>query len=295
MSRFPMKSENSLTPKMTSCTQLLEFYECILLDAYGVLVKGTEALPYASEFINFLNQSKKPYFILSNGSRQKPEIASKNYHSLGLNIACDKIITSGSLVESWINIRQREYNDFKTISIIGPPESYFTIENTDAELVSIDSKKNIDGIIITNQDGFPFIETMNRAISKLFKAKDKGYDIPILLPNPDLIYPDKEGSYGITSGMVALILEKAFQLRYPGEQPIIHRLGKPYMTIFDHAKKLFKASKMVMIGDQIATDIKGANNAGIDSVLINTGINSIYCKQTISTVRPTYILKNLQL
>ena len=46
-----------------------------LLDAYGELVRGGGALPGAVEFIEWLNRSGKPYFILTNNVAKLPATA----------------------------------------------------------------------------------------------------------------------------------------------------------------------------------------------------------------------------
>ena len=50
---------------------------------------------------------------------------------------------------------------------------------------------------------------------------------------------------------------------------------------------------MVMIGDQLETDIRGANDFGIDSVLVGTGVNSTIADSIAEDVRPGYYLNDL--
>ena len=59
----------------------------------------------------------------------------------------------------------------------------------------------------------------------------------------------------------------------------IEFIGKPFLNIYNAAFKKFNISpetnKIVMIGDTIETDIVGAYNAGIDSVLVRTGVTQV--------------------
>ena len=72
---------------------------------------------------------------------------------------------------------------------------------------------------------------------------------------------------------MALVLETALKLRYPHRNDLVStRLGKPYHPIFQEAYMRSKTRNMVMIGDQLAYDIRGAKNFGIAGVLIGTGI-----------------------
>jgi ribonucleotide monophosphatase NagD (HAD superfamily) len=47
--------------------------------------------------------------------------------------------------------------------------------------------------------------------------------------------------------------------------------------------------RLVMIGDQLGTDVLGARRAGIDSVLVETGVARL-ADLAISEVRPTFTL-----
>jgi ribonucleotide monophosphatase NagD (HAD superfamily) len=91
------------------------------------------------------------------------------------------------------------------------------------------------------------------------------------------------------------MIDAALELRYGSKAPRFVKLGKPYTSIFDGALALAKNKNVVMIGDQTATDVKGANAAGIDCALIGTGIADIHNPHTFVTDRPTYRLENLSL
>jgi ribonucleotide monophosphatase NagD (HAD superfamily) len=50
---------------------------------------------------------------------------------------------------------------------------------------------------------------------------------------------------------------------------------------------------MVMIGDQLETDIRGAGQFGLDSVLVNTGITNVNPDEVNTSLQPTYYLNSL--
>ncbi|MDP6666507.1 MAG: HAD-IA family hydrolase, partial [Dehalococcoidia bacterium] len=57
------------------------------------------------------------------------------------------------------------------------------------------------------------------------------------------------------------------------EALVASKLGKPYLPIFQEAARRAGSDHVVMIGDQLETDILGANRAGIASAVVTTGIN----------------------
>ena len=109
----------------------------------------------------------------------------------------------------------------------------------------------------------------------------------MILPNPDLIYPAGAGAYGFTSGAVALLLEAALARRYPERAPRFTRLGKPHAPLFDEARRRLGGDRLLMIGDQLETDIAGALAAGIDAALVVTGVT----RWRRALVVPTYLLE----
>ena len=52
---------------------------------------------------------------------------------------------------------------------------------------------------------------------------------------------------------------------------------------------------MVMIGDQLETDIRGAIDFGLDAVLVGTGITNMKLNDVDNSLQPTYYLNNLNL
>ncbi|HEY0715794.1 MAG TPA: hypothetical protein VGF45_24130, partial [Polyangia bacterium] len=66
-----VRGEKAAVP--TTIAALLERYETFFLDAYGVLVRSSGALPGAAEFLARLRQAGRPHFILSNDASRSLE------------------------------------------------------------------------------------------------------------------------------------------------------------------------------------------------------------------------------
>ncbi len=91
-----------------------------------------------------------------------------------------------------------------------------------------------------------------------------------MLPNPDLVYPKGGGELGFTAGAIAMLIEAALARRFPALQLAFVRLGKPEPHLFAHAAGLLgiPPRRLIMIGDQLETDVAGARAAGIDAALL---------------------------
>lgn len=267
--------------------ELVERYSAILFDAYGVLSYSVGALPGAVELIGRLNRLGKPYYVLTNDASALPETRAWRYQGVGLAVAADRIITSGSLLRGYFaehGLRGAR------CAVLGTADSAEYVRRAGG--VVVDAGEAFDAVVVGDQSGFPFIEGVNAAISALFRKIDGG-DMPrLLLPNPDLVYPD-DGGFGMASGSVALVLEAALRQRYPRMGGLeFERLGKPHGAMFAEAQRRSGTRDMVMIGDTPDTDIRGANAYGIASALMAGGVGRPGAGLE-GADRPTYRIETL--
>ena len=267
---------------------MIERYETLLIDAYGVLVDSTRALPGAADFNALLDRTDKPYFIVTNDASKLPATSAQRYAACGLDIGADRVITSGSLLRAYY----REHALVgSTAIVLGPEDSRRYVEQAGGCVVPHNSGEahEADVVIIADEAGYPFLESVDTVLSVLLRRLDRGDPPQLILPNPDLIYPAGDGRWGLAAGSIAASLEAAMTLRHP-DAPRFVRLGKPHRAIFEAAEQRAGTRNLLMIGDQLATDIKGANDFGIDSVLVGSGVA---LATSVDNVRPTYVVASV--
>ncbi len=271
---------------------LISRYAVLLLDAYGVLVTEAGGLPSAAELIQELNRRQKPYYILTNDASKQPLTASKRFHSYGLAIELQRVITSGSLLAGYF---KEKHLAGARCAVLGPEDCAKYV--TDAGGKIVPPAAGFDALVIGNESGYPFVETVDTVITELFHKVDRREPVHLILPNPDLIYPKAGGGFGLASGSIAGLIEAALQLRYPGSGSLkFDRLGKPHAAIFKEALKRSGTMDMVMIGDQLETDIRGANAFGLDCALVGTGVTDLSGGDLAARhLQPTYLLPSLAL
>jgi ribonucleotide monophosphatase NagD (HAD superfamily) len=227
---------------------------------------------------------QKPYYLLTNDASKLPQTTAGRLQGYGLEIAPDQIITSGGLLKN--HFRLQGLQGARCV-VLGPADSAQYVADAGGQVVAPVS--GFDAVVIGDEAGFPFVETVDRVLTELFHKVDRGEQFHLVLPNPDLLYPKANRGVGIASGSIALIIEAALQLRYPSLSNLrFTRLGKPHAAIFREALRRSGTMDMVMIGDQLNTDIRGANAFGIDSVLVETGISAAISAPDPNQPRPTY-------
>ncbi len=268
--------------------ELVERYSALLFDAYGVLSYTVGALPGAVPLIDRLNEMGKPYYVLTNDASALPESRAERYRSVGLNVDANRIITSGSLLTGYF--AAQGLVGVRSV-VLGTEDSAEYVRRAGGVVVT--PSQVFDALVVGDQSGFPFVQGVNAVLSALFRMIDAGDAPRLVLPNPDLVYPNDVG-FGMASGSVALIIEAALRQRYPTRTGLeFERLGKPNGAIFEEAVRLTGTRDMVMLGDTLETDIRGANAFGIDSALVAGGVTPANGLEGAVDV-PTYWIRGLE-
>lgn len=273
----------------TSITELAARYDALLFDAYGVLVHADGPLPGATQVIDELNNSGKRYCLVTNDASTLPESAAVRYRQFGLALDAERIVSSGLLLSGYFE--QQKLHGARC-AVLGPRDSCRYVERAGGTVVA--TNESFDVLVIGDESGFPFLETVDAALSSLFRRIDGGDPVHLLLPNPDLIFPTGNNGFGFAAGSIALMFEAALARRYPQRTDLrFSRLGKPEPHLYRQAMQVLGTRNAVMIGDQLETDIAGARAAGIDSVLIATGVSSTDLNAIDPAKRPTHWMPSL--
>ena len=272
-----------------SARVLIDTYDAFLIDAYGVLVDGTRALPGAAAFIEAIERAGKDYLVVTNDASRSRERCATRLSALGVSISPDQFITSGSLVIPFF--AEHELQGKKTM-VLGPQDSKDYVSEAGGIVTPIELSQDADVVVVADDAGYPFLESLEICLSVLYRMIDQGRKPTLILPNPDLIYPKGPGEFGFTSGAVALLLEAGLNRRYPSQTWTFTPLGKPHPAIFEEAKRRIPGKRVVMIGDQLQTDILGATRSGIDAALLLTGVSTALPGDL--QYAPTHLLRSLE-
>ncbi len=260
---------NVAEPLATHIRRLEARYAGLLLDAYGVLVDESGALPGAAALIERLNRAGKAYFILTNSASHLPETMAEMLGRRGIPVPAERVVSAGSLLGPHL-VAQGLTG--RRCFVLGTPDAFRYAERAGSVPVEPGPAADAEVLLIADQAGFPLPEGLDYAVTLCLRRLDAGLPLHLVLCNPDLLYPKAPGQFGITAGSLAAVIEAVLAERYPGAGHRFARLGKPYAPIFEEAIRRAGTRDLVMIGDQLATDIRGARGVGIDSALVASGL-----------------------
>ena len=284
-----------MIPSYIDIEAIFDHYDAVFFDAYGVLVDGIDALPNAEQLVNIMNASAMNYFIVTNDASKSIESLSNKFQSQGMRIPVERIVNSGSLISGYY--RNEDLVGRPTL-ILGTKDSRTYVSGSCAKILSLDSNSEPDVILFTHSSPYDWESTLKHLLNLVSKRFKQKTPVRMVLPNTDFIYQDGKADFGMGAAAFVETLEEAL-MRLHGKHEVLRaaKLGKPHPPIFTEAILRAGSNNAIMIGDQLETDILGANNVGLDSAVVTTGINKRSnpkeFKDMPDDLTPRYILTSL--
>jgi 4-nitrophenyl phosphatase len=247
-------------------------YKGYLIDLDGTMYRGTECIVEARDFVKELYKRDIPYLFVTNNSSRTPEQVAKKLEDFGIPATKEQVFTTSQATANYIFERKPN----ASIYVIGEEgirtaleEKGFTFAEENAEFVvmGIDRSINYEKLAIAClavRNGATFIST-----------------------NGDIAIPTERGLLP-GNGSLTSVVAVSTQVN-----PIF--IGKPEKIIMEQALKVLGVPRedTLMIGDYYDTDIMAGMNAGIDTLLVHTGVTT---KELLKKYekQPTYVVDSLK-
>ncbi len=230
--------------------EIHEKYDAFFIDLWGVIHNGIKLYPDAVEVLENLNKMNKRFVLMSNAPRP-----SKNVRKFLLNLKMDKVFVKHVFTSGEAVLKSLKSNIYgKYFYHLGPERDKSLFEGFEKNKRQIKNSEFIlcSGFLDDHANSLDYYRNLLKNYTRL----------KMICANPDLIvYRGSKKEY--CAGKLASIFEEL------GGKVIY--FGKPYPEIYNFCIK--KNEKILVIGDNIRTDIKGANNMKFDSLFVIDGIH----------------------
>ncbi len=246
--------------RINSFRDIASRYDVVLCDVWGVLHNGVAAFKEACEALTEARARGLTVVLITNSPRPHPGVIVQ-IRGLGVpDSAYDRIVTSGDVTRALISA--------------GPKKIYFIGAERDLPLieglgVTMASSEDAEIIVCAGffDDETETAEDYRATLAGMAKRK-----LPLICANPDLVV--ERGHRLIPcAGAIAKVYEQL-----GGETRIS---GKPHVPIYraslseaKAARGSFDLSRVIAVGDGMPTDVKGAQDFGLDVLYISTGIHA---------------------
>jgi HAD superfamily hydrolase (TIGR01459 family) len=242
--------------KLNHIAEIYRNYDTYVIDLWGVIHNGVELKPKAIEVVKNLIKEKKKVVFLSNAPRPSNEVKKFLLELKMEDRYLQNIMTSG---EAAMQALQKEtYGNF--FFHLGPERDNSVFFRIKKKKTTLEKCNYIlcTGLFDDHEEDLEYYKDLlkNHTSKKL------------ICTNPDLtVHRGDIEEY--CAGTIAKIFESI-----GGE---IVYFGKPYKEVYEMCYS--KEEKVIAIGDNLNTDIKGANQMKIDSIFISSGVHRSEFKQ----------------
>ncbi len=249
----------------------MKSYRGFLIDLDGTIYCGTEPIPEAVQFVNELEKKGLPYLFVTNNSTKRPEQVASLLTGMGVPVTEKHVFTTSMATATYISAQKQGAR----IYAIGEEGLLSALTEEGHGLVEVEPDYVVMGL--------------DRAVTyeKLTKASQFVRNgATFIATNGDVALPTERGFLPGNGSIVSVVAVST------GVQPTF--IGKPESIIIEQALEVLGTDKKetVMVGDNYHTDILAGINAGLDTLIVYTGVAT---KEQVKAYekKPTYEVNSL--
>ena len=238
------------TKLIKGLSEIQSKYDAFFIDLWGVIHNGIELYPNAINVLKNLNKLNKRFVLISNAPR--PSESVKKYLA---NLRMDELYLKDIFTSGEAALRSLKKNIYgEKFYHLGPIRDIDLIKGFENNKTSLEKCDFIlcTGLLEEEEDSLIYYENLLKKYTKL----------KMICTNPDLIV-HRGSKMEYCAGSIANIFKKL--------GGVVVYFGKPYPEIYKFCMR--KNENILAIGDNIRTDISGANKMKFDSLFIINGIH----------------------
>lgn len=254
---------------------LLAAYDAVLFDLDGTVYHGTRVIPGAPETVRAAREHGTPIRFVTNNASKAPDEVVAHLTGLGMPAGTDEVHTSA---QAGVQLLKERLDTGAEVLVVGTGS--LAAEVAQAGLQPV--RENTPTVQAVVQGHSP--DNTWAALAEACLAIRAG--ALWVACNVDATLPSERGLLPGNGSMVAA-LRTATDV-----EPLV--AGKPQPLLFETAARSAGAQNPLVVGDRLDTDIAGAVAAGIDSLVVLSGVATP--KQLIEAIpaeRGTYLAKDL--
>lgn len=250
----------------------------LIIDMDGVLWHGNVAIEGLVEFFDLLRQKNIRFILATNNASLTRDQYVKKLANMGVSVNIDDILTSGTATALYLS---QHYEPAKTrVYVLG--EAGATEPLAELGFILTDLYDVTADIVVVGKDSTVNWDKLATATLNVRRGA------AFIGTNGDVTLPTERG---ITHGNGAILA--AIQAASEGIAPTC--IGKPAAIMYQQAITVLgsRLEETVALGDRLDTDILGAVNTGIRSIMVLTGISN-EADVASSDYQPTWVLADLK-
>lgn len=265
----------------------LTVIDALIFDIDGVLITRGQRNRGTLKLLNLLKKNKIPYLLLTNDGNNSTLQKTLSLQSVGIDLSSEDILSCAHAITPLVQQENFRNELFFIMGDLGIPcyaQSAGLATTRDLTLLP-----KCRGVIV-GENNYDWEQTINAVVNFFIDRPGA----PFIIPNPDEFYPGQTHTIRLAAGSVGRFVLRTLRTYGTPLNPIF--LGKPYRPIFQMAHNLLEkrsgrtisVNRVLMIGDNLHADIKGAIDFGYLSALVLTGVTN-QATLSSSSITPGFV------
>lgn len=255
---------------------LLDDYDALLFDLDGTIYRGEEAVPGADRAVDAARRNGTTVRFVTNNASRGPDEVAGHLTELGIPTTPDEVSTSAQAA-AVVLADKLEPNT--TVLVVGA-ESLVQ----EVELKGLTATRTYSEAVQAVVQGLNK-DTSWRDLAEACVAIRAG--ALWVACNVDPTLPTERGPLPGNGSFVAALRTAT------GSEPLV--AGKPATPLMDESVRSADATRPLVIGDRLDTDVAGAVATGLDSLLVLSGVSTAQdLLEAPEDMRPTYVAQDVE-
>ena len=260
-----------------STAPLCEQHDLVMFDLDGVIYVGGRALPGVPERVERLAAGDVHLAYVTNNASRTADAVADHLAELGVPATAEDVVTSA---QAAARVLLERHGPAARLLVLGG--TGLTTALADVGLVPVTDVASSDCVAIVTGYG---PEVLWKDVMRAAVLIRDG--LPWVASNTDLTIPT---AYGLAPGHGVLVRTLA---DFAGVHPTV--AGKPQRPLLEETVRRVGGERPLMVGDRLDTDIEGARNVGVPSLLVMTGVTGLAELTSAGPeLRPTYLSATLE-
>ncbi len=265
----------------SSAEPLTEAYDLAMLDLDGVVYVGPDAVPGAADHLAAVRRAGMRCAFVTNNASRPPQAVVDHLRELHVEVALGDVVTSAQAAAS---VLAREHGDGAHVLVLGGDGLWAAVREAGLHAHEVDVETRVeDDDHVALVTGYGPDVAWRQVMRAAVLVRD---GLPWVASNTDMSIPTP---YGVAPGHGVLVDTLR---RFSGVEPTV--AGKPARPLLAETIQRLGGERPLMVGDRIDTDIEGGINAGVDTLLVMTGVTGpTELVAAVEATRPTYVAADL--
>jgi glycerol-1-phosphatase len=252
--------------------RLCDDYDLAIVDLDGTVYVGRDAVPGAAQVLSDLRATAMRVAFVTNNASRTPAQVARTLERMGVEAGAEDVVTSAQAAAATLR------------TMVAPGSAVLVVGGRGIqEALESQGLKPVDSVdddpVAVVQGWTPELDW--RMLAEGAYALARG--LPWVATNTDVTVPTGRGIAPGNGSFVALLG------RVAGRTPDVVA-GKPGVALLEQTARRYRSATPLVVGDRLDTDIAGAVAAGMDSLLVLTGVTAAADLLAAGAgERPTYV------